>query len=182
MHQVKFTKRRIFSAIIVLIISILAQFVIPNSTKKIKPKISLTSSVPTVVKVKRVIDGDTIEIETGQKVRYIGMDTPELHDPRKPIQCFAQEAYLKNKELIEGKTIRLEKDISETDKYGRLLRYIYLQENNATTEAIFINNYLVENGYAFVATFPPDVKFAGLFVQSQQKARNNHAGLWNNCQ
>src|SRR5687767_6587423 len=69
-------------------------------------------------KVVRVIDGDTIELENGQKVRYIGIDTPETKKPRTPVQCFGQEAYQKNKELIEGREVLLEKDVSETDRYG----------------------------------------------------------------
>lgn len=80
----------------------------------------------TFPKVVRVIDGDTIEIEGGDRVRYIGIDTPETVDPRKPVQCYGQEASNKNKELVEGKTVELEKDVSETDKYGRLLRYVWL--------------------------------------------------------
>ena len=77
-------------------------------------------------KVTRVIDGDTIELETGQKVRYIGINTPETVDPRKPAECFGRESSEKNKELVEGKIVELEKDISETDKYQRLLRYVYV--------------------------------------------------------
>src|SRR4030042_2567140 len=76
--------------------------------------------------VTRVIDGDTIEIEGGQKVRYIGIDTPEKVDPRPSVQCYGKEAAAKNKELVEGKRVRLEKDVSETDKYGRLLRYVFV--------------------------------------------------------
>ena len=80
----------------------------------------------------RVVDGDTIEIEGGQKVRYIGIDTPETVDPSRPVGCYGKEASDKNKELVEGKIVRLEKDISETDRYGRLLRYIYVGD-------IFVN-------------------------------------------
>jgi len=177
----KLTKRKTITALIVLIISILTQFIVPNPAKQIKSKPSPLLSAPNFSKVTRVIDGDTIEIETGQKVRYIGIDTPELHSPKKEVQCFAQEAFLKNKELVEGKVIKLEKDVSETDKYGRLLRYVYLQEKNSSTAAIFVNNYLVDNGYAYAASFPPDIKFADLFRQSQEKARTSIFGLWNNC-
>ncbi len=72
--------------------------------------------------VTRVVDGDTIEIEGGQKVRYIGIDTPETKHPRKPAQCFGHEAYEQNKKLVEGRVVKLERDVSETDRYGRLLR------------------------------------------------------------
>lgn len=126
------------------------------------------------VKVVRVIDGDTIELETGQKVRYIGVDTPETVHPNKSIQCFGIEASNKNKELVEGKSVRLEKDVSETDKYGRLLRYVYL--NNT-----FINKYLVEEGYAYASTYPPDAKHQEVFKAAQQQAQSGEKGLWSNC-
>lgn len=123
------------------------------------------------VKVIRVIDGDTIEIEGGQRVRYIGIDTPETVDPRKPVQCFGKEASSKNKELVEGKQVKLEKDISETDKYGRLLRYIYVGD-------IFVNDYLVRQGYAHASSYPPDIKYQNQFTQAQSEARSNNRGLW----
>ena len=124
--------------------------------------------------VTRVIDGDTIEIEGGRKVRYIGIDTPETVDPRKPIQCFGVEASNKNKELVERKRVRLEKDVSETDKYGRLLRYVHVDD-------LFVNDYLVRQGYAYAYTYPPDVKYSEQFVQVQTEARENNRGLWKAC-
>lgn len=126
-------------------------------------------------KVTRIVDGDTIEIEGGQKVRYIGIDTPETIDPRKAVQCFGQEAAAKNKELVEGKTVTLEKDISETDKYGRLLRYVHVNQ-------IFVNDYLVREGYAHVSSYPPDIKYQDQFLEAQQEARENNRGLWSQCQ
>lgn len=124
-----------------------------------------------VFKVSRVVDGDTIQLENGQKVRYIGIDTPETVDPRKPVQCFGREASNKNKELVEGKEVHLVKDVSETDKYGRLLRYVYVGD-------MFVNDYLVRNGYAHASTFPPDVKYQDQFKQAEQEARENKRGLW----
>lgn len=127
-----------------------------------------------LVKVTRVIDGDTIEIEGGQKVRYIGIDTPETVHPDKSIQCFGNEASDKNKELVEGKSIRLEKDVSETDKYGRLLRYVYL-------DSTFVNKFLVEEGYAYSSTYPPDVKYQETLNAAQQQAQLSKKGLWSSC-
>jgi micrococcal nuclease len=118
--------------------------------------------------VVRVVDGDTIEITSGQRVRYIGMDTPELTGT---VGCYAQEAANKNKELVEGKEIEMEKDVSETDRYGRLLRYIYVN-------GVMVNETLVKDGYAQVATYPPDVKNKDLFLAAEQDARNNSRGLW----
>lgn len=131
------------------------------------------------VLVTKVIDGDTIEIEGGQKVRYLGVDTPETLDPRKPVQCFGKEAARKNKELVEGKRVILERDISETDKYGRLLRYAYLPLESG--ELLFVNDYLIREGFAKVLTIPPDVKFAEQFLEAQRKAREESLGLWKTC-
>jgi micrococcal nuclease len=124
--------------------------------------------------VTKVIDGDTIEVEIegkSYKVRYIGIDTPELHHPERPVEYYAQEAYEKNKELVEGKMVLLKKDISETDSYGRLLRYVYVGD-------VFVNAYLVQHGYALVATYPPDVKYQEYFLELQREAREAGRGLW----
>ena len=128
-------------------------------------------SASQLVKVTRVVDGDTVEIEGGEKVRYIGVDTPETVDPRKEVGCFGKEASDKNKQLVEGKEVRIEKDVSETDKYGRLLRYIYVGD-------IFINDFLVREGYAHVSTYPPDVKYQDQFLQAEKEAREAKKGLW----
>ncbi len=135
-------------------------------------------------KVAKVIDGDTIQLETKQKVRYIGIDTPELHDPRRPVECFGKEAYEENKKLIEGKTIILEKDVSDKDKYGRLLRYVYLpQETKQTTSSgLMVNDYLVRQGYANAVSYPPDIKYQDQFRNAQLQAKTNNRGLWNLCQ
>ncbi|MFZ5932666.1 MAG: thermonuclease family protein [Patescibacteria group bacterium] len=119
-------------------------------------------------KVTRVIDGDTIEIEGGQRVRYIGMDTPEKD------ACFSNESTAKNKVLVEGKTIVLEKDVSETDRYGCLLRYVYVGDS-------MVNEVLVKEGYAEVYTYPPDVKYNERFLAAQKDARDKNRGLWSSC-
>lgn len=122
----------------------------------------------------RVVDGDTIEVEINggkYKVRYIGIDTPETVDPRRPVGYFGKEASVKNKELVLNKKVQLEKDISNTDKYGRLLRYVYVDD-------IMVNQELVRLGYATAATYPPDVKYVYKFVQAEQEAKINKRGLW----
>lgn len=97
--------------------------------------------------VTRVIDGDTIELENGERVRYIGIDTPETVDPRKPVQCFGVEASKKNKELVEKKQVWLVKDVTDRDRYGRPLRYVYLGDpENSNT--VFVNLELVKEGFA----------------------------------
>lgn len=123
------------------------------------------------MKVVRVIDGDTIELTDGRRVRYIGVDTPEIGDPRRNIECFAKEAMEENKRLVEGKTVRLEKDVSETDRYGRLLRYVYIGD-------VFVNAHLVRQGFARIDTVPPDVAHQQKFLQAEQEAREQGRGLW----
>ena len=126
------------------------------------------------VLVTRVIDGDTIQIEGGAKVRYIGIDTPETVDPRTSVQCFGKEAAAKNRGLVEGKRVRFEKDVSETDKYGRLLRYVFIGET-------FVNETLVREGYAFSSPYPPDVKYQDVFDKAAKFAKANDKGLWGSC-
>lgn len=152
------------------------------------PKVSIVpTNIPTpttfigdnqTVNVVRVIDGDTIEIEGKIKVRYIGINTPEIyHDTtgkKTGEQCFANESYLENKKLVEGKTVTLIKDVSDKDKYGRLLRYVYVNE-------VFINDYLVSNGFAKIMTIKPDVKYSVEFKQKEKEAKVNKFGLWKIC-
>lgn len=128
------------------------------------------SSSATFAKVTKVIDGDTIVIDTGQHVRYIGMNTPEVET----LECFATEASEINRNFVLGKVVKLEKDISETDKYGRLLRFVYVGD-------IFVDDYLVKNGYAKIMTVPPDVKYKEEFLESEKYARENNLGLWSKC-
>ncbi|MEK7202935.1 MAG: thermonuclease family protein [Patescibacteria group bacterium] len=125
-------------------------------------------------KVIRVIDGDTIEIENKEKVRYIGIDAPETVDQRKPIQCFGKEAFNKNKELVEGKITRLEKDITDKDKYNRLLRYVWVKD-------VFVNLELVKQGFAYSYSYPSDIKYQDLFIKAQQEAMKAKRGLWGSC-
>jgi micrococcal nuclease len=124
-------------------------------------------------RVLRVVDGDTIEIEGGQKVRYIGIDTPETVDPRREPQCFGKAASQANSDLVAEQEIYLEKDVSETDRYGRLLRYIYLATDSAS-----INEQLVRAGYAVASSYPPDVKYQEKFKEAEEEARANQRGLW----
>lgn len=123
------------------------------------------------VLVSKVVDGDTIQLSDGRKIRYIGIDTPETVHPIKAVGCYGQEASTKNKELVLGKTVALEKDVSETDRYGRLLRYVYL-------DGVMINNLLVREGYARVSTYPPDVKYQTIFSESEKIAQEQNLGFW----
>lgn len=146
---------------------------IPTSLSS-QTEIPIPSSVSESFKVTRVVDGDTIEIEGGEKIRYIGIDTPETVDPRKPVQCFGIEASKKNKELVEGKTVRLEKDITDRDKYSRLLRYVWVGD-------LFINLELVKQGFASSYSYPPDIKYQKEFLAAETEAREAERGLWKAC-
>ena len=128
------------------------------------------------VEVKRVIDGDTIELSDGSRVRYIGIDTPEItYEKGKKDECFALQALEKNRSLVEGKDIELSKDISETDKYGRLLRYVFV-------EGQLVQEELLEEGYADILTIPPDVRNAKSFRELRDFAREEKRGLWGVCE
>lgn len=129
--------------------------------------------------VSKVVDGDTIELENGWTVRLIGIDTPETVDPRRPVGCFGKEASNKAKSLLSGKVVILQKDVSETDKYGRLLRYVFLPVEEG--QLLFVNDYLVREGFAKVLTYPPDVKYNEQFRQAETEARENQRGLWGVC-
>ena len=129
---------------------------------------------PNYVKVTRVIDGDTIVIEGNAHVRYINIDTPELGNKKSPAECYAEAAKIRNKDLVEGKMVRLEKDVSETDRYGRLLRYVFLDD-------MLVNEELLREGYAKAVTFPPDVKYADYFSGLEKTAAKEKVGLWTKC-
>lgn len=133
-----------------------------------------TPALATEASVVRVIDGDTIEVDIGgtlYKVRYIGINTPETVHPTRGEEPYGKEASAKNRELVDGKVVRLERDVSEADKYGRLLRYVWVGD-------LFVNAELVRLGYAQVVTYPPDVKYQDLFLQLQREAREAGRGLW----
>ncbi len=123
--------------------------------------------------VKYVIDGDTIVLADNTKVRYIGINSPEIEKNNK-LECFAQNAKNFNRQLVENQIISLEKDVSEKDKYGRLLRYVYLDGN-------LINEMLVSQGFVKVEIVPPDTKYAAIFKQAEQDARKDNRGLWKAC-
>ena len=122
--------------------------------------------------VERAVDGDTVVLAGGERVRYIGIDTPELHHPRKPVQPYAREAMEFNRRLVEGKKVRLETDVNRRDKYGRLLAYVYLEDGR------FVNAELLKEGYAQLLTIPPNVRHVDLFVSLQKEAREAKRGLW----
>lgn len=135
--------------------------------------VRVTPPTGQLAQVVDVIDGDTIDVvlaDNGEtyRLRYIGVDTPERDEP------FYREATEANRVMVAGQTVILVKDVSETDRYGRLLRYVYLQDGT------FVNAELVRQGYARLVTFPPDVAMQDTFLALQQEARNEKRGLWQN--
>lgn len=124
------------------------------------------------VRVVRAIDGDTLEVQGGEHVRLIGVNTPEIHHPTKGVEPYGAEAAEFTRKFVEGKYVRLEKDVEERDRYGRLLAYVYL------VDGTFVNAELVEQGYAQVMTVPPNVRYQDLFLQLQREAREAGRGLW----
>jgi micrococcal nuclease len=126
------------------------------------------TSPPDTARVTQVIDGDTIIIEGGFRVRYIGIDTPEIH-PR--LEAYGMEAWQANRKLVEGKEVYLERDVSETDKYGRLLRYVYVDD-------LFVNAELVRQGLAQAKAYPPDIKYQGYLEKLETEAREVGRGMW----
>ena len=119
----------------------------------------------------RVVDGDTIVLDGNEKVRLIGVDTPETKDPRKPVQYFGKEASEFTRNLVEGRKVRLEYYQNKIDKYGRTLAYVYLEDGT------FLNAEIIKQGYGFAYTIFP-FKYLEEFRQYEKEARENERGLW----
>ena len=121
-----------------------------------------------------VVDGDTIIVNIDgkkERVRLIGVDTPETKHPNKPVEYFGREASAFTKLMVEGKKVRLEYDWQKRDKYGRLLAYVYLEDGT------FLNAEIIKQGYGFAYTRFP-FKFLDEFRQYERETRNNNKGLW----
>ncbi|MBI5106814.1 MAG: thermonuclease family protein [Solirubrobacterales bacterium] len=129
-------------------------------------------------RVVKVVDGDTIRVDLGgpkpERVRYIGIDTPESVKPGTPVQCYAKAASAANERLVGGRRVRLVLDVEERDRYGRLLAYVYAGSR-------FVNAELVRGGYALPLTIPPNVRHADAFARLAREARRAGTGLWKAC-
>ena len=126
------------------------------------------NSPPNTVQVTKVIDGDTIVIEGNFRVRYIGIDTPEIYPQ---LEAYGIEAWQANRQLVEGKRVRLERDVSETDKHDRLLCYVYV-------DSIFVNAELVSEGLAWAKAYPPDTKYQDYLKEMETEAKRAGRGMW----
>ena len=170
----KKTKRVLLTAIIALLGAIGSQAGWFDTPQKVLQQNQLG-----YYQVTRFDDGDTIEINMNgskEKIRFIGVDTPETHDPRKAVQCFGKAAAEFTKQLIGNSGVRLESDplSSNRDRYKRLLRYVYLPEGK------LVNLELIAQGYGFAYTGFPFTK-SDEFVAAQSAARDNNLGLWKEC-
>lgn len=148
------------------------------TTEKVQEKTPTVQKQNDYVSIVSVVDGDTIKVSIAgetKPIRLIGIDTPETVDPRKPVQCFGIEASNKAKELLLGKSVRLEADQSqgELDKYNRLLRYVFLKDGTS------FNKWMIANGYAHEYTYQTPYKYQAEFKVAEQNARNKQLGLWN---
>ncbi len=127
--------------------------------------------------VQRVVDGDTIELAGGERVRLIGLDTPETKAPNQPVGCFGQEASRFTASILPpGTPVRLVGDVEQRDRYGRLLAYVYRR-----ADALFVNAELLRRGFGQVLTIPPNVAHTDEFVAIARQARESNQGLWAAC-
>lgn len=132
-----------------------------------------------VGRVARVVDGDTIVVALAgraERVRYIGIDTPESVKPGAPVQCFAHRAATANARLVAHERVRLVLDVEARDRFGRLLAYVY-----RVRDGVFVNAALVRGGFARTLTIPPNVRFADRFRDLAAQARRDSRGLWSAC-
>lgn len=154
-----------------------------TSTTATPTSVPAASSLPpgTDAVVTSVTDGDTIVVRTTagatERVRFIGIDTPETRDPRRPVECFGREASARTAALLPpGTAVRLEPDVEARDRYGRLLAYVW-----RAADAVFVNRVLVEDGWAVPYRYPPNVRYADLFSRLGAEARVAARGLWQAC-
>jgi len=148
--------------------------VAPKTEPQIINQVEVSDQMFPVVKV---VDGDTLSVSINGKtetIRLIGINTPETVDPRKPVECFGKEASNKAKDLLTGKRVRLEADSTQgdRDKYGRLLRYAWLESG------IFFNKQMISDGYAYEYTYSKPYKYQYEFKQVEAEAKQAKSGLW----
>jgi micrococcal nuclease len=154
----------------------------PEAIADSTPGLTPVGSTETAAVV-RVVDGDTIIVDRGrgagpERLRYIGIDAPESVDPDRPIEWMGPEAAAANARLVEGHEVVLERDVSDVDRFGRLLRYVWVADRDDGSGLAMVNLELVAQGFAGVVTFPPDVRYADLFRAAQTEARDADRGLW----
>ena len=166
------TDRRVAAGLAALAIA-LAACVSPAPSPALAPE-----GATEIAEVVRVVDGDTLVIDRGngeERLRYIGIDAPESVRPETPVEFMGVEAAVANATLVEGRELVLERDVSDTDRFGRLLRYAWLRDGDAWR---LVNLELVAQGYAQAVSFPPDVRRQDLLRAAERDAREAGLGLW----
>jgi micrococcal nuclease len=171
----KRTQKKLVGLIVALLIAALTPLVAKNL-----PDTKLPPPPSGYYHVKEFADGDTITVDmngTAEKIRFIGVDTPETHDPRKAVQCFGAAASEFTKNFIGKQPVRLDADPTNTnrDRYNRLLRYVYLQDGS------LVNAEIIKQGYGFAYTSFPFTKLEE-FREYQKQAQDKKIGLWSSCQ
>jgi len=166
------TLRKIFAGLLIALIAFFGATGLMDSetSPSTAPALELDS-----VMVTKIIDGDTIEINYETRVRLLGVDAPEKE------KCYYQEAKDALEDLVLEKEVKLEKDISETDKFNRLLRYVFLASSDRLSNDLFVNEYLAQQGYVRALSVEPDHKYRALLVAAQGQARINQQGIWTEC-
>lgn len=165
-------QRSIITMLSIIIAGVVGLFAQDGALFNTAPQTTFTREIAHVA---RVIDGDTIVLSDGRLVRYIGIDTPEsskryTYTP----ECYAKEATKRNRTLVENKDVLLERDVSDTDQYNRLLRYVYVDN-------LFVNEILVAEGFAVARRYRPDTTYAKIFESAEDTARVERKGLWGIC-
>ncbi|ADL12788.1 thermonuclease family protein [Acetohalobium arabaticum] len=166
-------KRRVLS--LLLLVMILLSFGIAGSALKVNEELKINQDkLDNLAKVyvAKVIDGDTIKTTGGEKIRFIGVDTPETKHPEKSVEYYGKEASKFTKNKLEDKKVYLEYGVEKKDKYKRTLAYIFMEDGT------FFNAKLLVAGYAELLTIPPNLKYVELFKDLVREARGNNRGLW----
>jgi len=171
-------------SLLILVIALIGSF---TSTQVVQNKSASTAASTSTSSaewypVKKVVDGDTIDVVmhgATTRVRLIGLDTPEVVDPRRPVQCFGKEASNEAKKILNGQSVRLETDPTQAtyDKYGRLLAYVYAPAN-VRPEGILVNELMISEGYGHEYTYDVPYKYQKDFKAAEKSAREAGRGLW----
>lgn len=170
---------------LVLILVLLTSYFLPIIIEKYqnpKPQTEKTAlDTNQIYIVKRVVDGDTVELDDGQRVRYLNVDTPESVKPGVPPQCFSLNAKAENEKMLGNKRIKLTFDKQKTDRYGRILAYVFPENTTNFDIKNSINVKLVENGFAKGLFIRPNLSNKDYFIKLENEAQKKKIGLWGVC-
>ena len=169
--------KRLLLVLAIILVLLVTYVVLKNPRVGTKRPVVISeeaTSSAEITQVTYIIDGDTIEVSSGRRVRYIGINTPEIGGHGTKEECFGVIAKNENTTLVSGKTVRLVSDVADKDEYGRLLRYVYVGNE-------FINDILVRQGYAVAEPVKPDTLLASEFLSAQNEAKKENRGLWTAC-